>query len=144
MNKLLCIVVCLFSVQAGIAAGISEKILQIFKQTFPKAEEVKWAEQADKVTVDFKDGGISTKVEYDKDGDFLGSVRYYFEKDLPLNILCKLQKKYPGKTVFGVTEMTTESEVSYYIKLEDAANWMTVKAGTDGNMEVVEKYKKAA
>lgn len=144
MNKLLCIVVCLFSVHAGIAGGISEKILQIFKQTFPRAEEVKWAEQVDKVTVDFRDGGISTKVEYDKDGNFLSSVRYYTERDLPLNLLCNLQKKFPGKTVFGMTEMTTESEVNYYIKLEDATSWMTVKSGTDGNMEIVEKYKKAA
>jgi hypothetical protein len=144
MNKLLSIVVCLLSVHAGIAGGISEKILQIFKQTFPKAEEVKWAEQTDKVTVDFKDGGISTKIEYDKDGNFISSVRYYTEKDLPLNILCKLQKKFPGKTVFGVTEMTTESEVNYYIKLEDATSWMTVKSGQDGNLEITEKYKKAS
>ena len=77
-------------------------------------------------------------------GIFLSSVRYYFEKDLPLNIICKLKQKYPGKTVFGVTEMTTESEVNYYITLEDATSWMTVKTGTDGNMELVEKYKKAS
>jgi hypothetical protein len=144
MNKFLCVALCLLSVQIGFAAdGISEKIIQIFKQTFPKAEEVKWAEQTDKVTVDFKDEGVATKVVYDKDGNFVSSVRYYFEKNLPVSILCKLKKKYTGKTVFGVTEMTTDSKVDYFIKLEDATSWMTVKADADG-MEVVEKYKKAA
>jgi Putative beta-lactamase-inhibitor-like, PepSY-like len=144
MNKLLYVFVCLLSVNAAIAAdGISEKILQIFKQTFPKAEEVVWVEQPDKVRVDFKDGGIATKVEYDMDGNFLSSVRYYTEKNLPVNILCKLQKKFPGKTVFGVTEMTTGSDVEYYIKLEDATTWITVKSSENGSMEVVEKYKKS-
>ena len=39
--------------------------------------------------------------------------------------------------------MTTDAVVEYYIKLEDAENWITVKSNVDGNMQVVEKYKKA-
>lgn len=145
MNKLLSVVVCVLFAHAGIAAGdISEKLLKLFSQTFPKAEQVKWVEQPDKYTVDFKDDGVPTKVEYDKDGNFVSSVRYYNGKQLPVNIICKLEKKYPTKTVFGVTEMTTETSVEYYIKLEDATTWMTVKSTVDGAMEVVEKYKKAA
>jgi len=50
----------------------------------------------------------------------------------------------PTKKVFGVTEMTTDSAVEYYIKLEDATNWITVKSNVDGNLSVVEKYKKAS
>jgi hypothetical protein len=143
MNKLLYVFVCLLSVNAAIAAGgISEKILQIFKQSFPKAEEVKWAEQPDKVTVDFKDGGIATKVEYDLEGNFLSSVRFYSEKELPAKIQSKLRKKFPGETVFGVTEKTNEFGVEYDIKMEDATNWITVRANGTGSMEVVEKFKK--
>jgi len=137
---------CLLSFSAGVYAkgvNISEKILQTFKQTFPDAEQVKWLEQSDKYTVDFKDNGVTTKVDYDKDGNFISSVRYYYEKNLPVNIICKLQKRFAGKKVFGVTEMTTENNVEYFIKLEDAKSWMTVKSNVDGNMEVVEKYKKA-
>jgi hypothetical protein len=140
--------VCFLSLSAGVFANkgteISEKLLQTFKATFPDAAEVKWQEQPDKYTVNFKDGGIMTKVDYDKDGNFIGSVRYYFEKNLPVSIICKLHKKYADKKVFGVTEMTTDTSVEYYIKLEDATSWMTVKSNVDGNMEVVEKYKKAA
>jgi hypothetical protein len=142
------ILACLLSVSAGVFASngveISEKLLQTFKHTFPDAEQVKWLEQTDKYTVNFKDNGILTKVDYDKDGNFISSVRYYYERNLPVNIICKLQKKYADKKVFGVTEMTTESSVEYYIKLEDDTTWMTVKSNVDGNMEVVEKYKKAS
>ena len=124
-------------------AIISDKMLNAFKHTFPDAREVKWIEQADKYTVNFKLGDVLTKVEYDRDGNFLNSLRYYSEKNLPVNILCRLQKKYADKTVFGVTEMTNDSSVEYYIKMEDAANWFTVHSDSEGNMRVVEKYRKA-
>src|ERR1700733_7630683 len=119
---------------AGIAANsplssiINEKLLATFKQTFPDAEQVKWMEQEDKYTVNFKEKDILTKIEYDKDGNFLSSLRYYTEKGLPVNILCRLQKKYADKKVFGVTEMATETSVEYYIKLEDADSWITVRS----------------
>lgn len=123
---------------------ISEKLLQSFKQTFPNAQEVKWLETGEKYIVNFKENGILTKIDYDKDGNFVSSLRYYSEKNLPLNILTKLQKKYADKKIFGVTEMTSDSNVDYYIKMEDDKNWITVKSNADGNFQVVEKYKKAS
>lgn len=141
-------VACMLMFSAGAFAAdgiiISEKLLQSFKQTFPDAQQVKWLEQADKYTVNFKENGILTKIDYDKDGNFISSLRYYTEKNLPVNILCKLQKKYPGKKVFGVTEMTSEANVEYYIKLEDEKEWITVRSNTDGNMSVTERYSKAS
>jgi len=146
IQKGLFAVLFLLSLSAGVFANegfiINEKLLQSFKQTFPDAQQVRWMEQADKYTVNFKENGILTKIDYDKDGNFISSLRYYSEKNLPINILCKLQKKYSDKKVFGVTEMTTDAMVDYYIKLEDETNWITVKSNADGNMQVVEKYKK--
>ncbi|HVU98789.1 MAG TPA: hypothetical protein VHE34_26385 [Puia sp.] len=139
---------CLLTLSTGVFAGtdgnISDKLLQAFHKTFPDAQQVKWAETEDRYMVNFKQGEILTKVEYDKDGNFLNSLRYYSEKSLPVNILCRLQKKYADKKVFGVTEVTSDSNVEYYIKLEDAQNWITVKSNVDGLMQVVEKYKKAS
>lgn len=147
IQKTLFALVCCLTFSAGAFARdgftISEKMLNSFKQTFPDAEQVKWLESADRYTVNFKENGILTKIDYDKDGNFVSSLRYYTEKNLPINILCRLQKKYADKKVFGVTEMTTDAVVEYYIKLEDADNWITVKSNADGNMQVVEKYKKA-
>ncbi|MDO6434328.1 hypothetical protein Q4E93_27200 [Flavitalea sp. BT771] len=147
IQKTLFTLVCFMTLTAGAFATdgftISEKILNSFKKTFPDAQQVKWLEQADRYTVNFSENGVLTKIDYDKDGNFISSLRYYKEKNLPINILCRLQKKYADKKVFGVTEMTTDAAVEYYIKLEDDENWITVKSNADGNMQVVEKYKKA-
>jgi hypothetical protein len=147
IQKTLFTLVCFMTLTAGAFATdgftISEKMLNSFKKTFPDAQQVKWLEQADRYTVNFSENGVLTKIDYDKEGNFISSLRYYKEKNLPINILCRLQKKYADKKVFGVTEMTTDAAVEYYIKLEDDENWITVKSNADGNMQVVEKYKKA-
>ena len=146
-RKTLLVTCCLLTLSAGVFAAenyiISDKLLATFKQTFPDAVQVKWVEQADKYTVSFKQNDILTKVDYDKDGNFVSSLRYYSEKNLPVTVICHLQKKYADKSVFGVTEVATEGATTYYIKMQDDKNWLTVRSDPDGNMQVTEKYRKA-
>jgi hypothetical protein len=151
IRKTLLVTCCLLTLSAGVFAGpnagpnstVSDKLLQAFRQTFPDARQVKWVEEPQGYTVSFRQNEILTKVEYDKDANFISSLRYYTEKNLPVTVLCQLQKKYAGKTIFGVTELSTEATTDYFIKLVDDHNWYTVRSDSDGNMQVVEKYKKA-
>jgi hypothetical protein len=128
--------------RAGNITGINEKLVQSFKQTFPQAAEVNWQELADSYVVNFTEGPVRTRITYDKEGNFTSSIRYYKETNLPVNILCKIKKRYANEKVFGVTELTSDSHVEYYVKMENATNWITVKSDGEGNMEQVEKYKK--
>jgi hypothetical protein len=129
-------------VSAGPELKVSDKLLQIFQQTFPDAKQVKWVEEPGGYVVSFRQNDILTKVVYDKDARFISSLRYYSEKNLPVTILCQLQKRYAGKTVWGVTEQSVESSTEYYVKLVDDRNWYTVKSDSEGNMQTIEKYKK--
>jgi len=120
----------------------NERVLKAFNETFSGAEEVKWEEYATYYTVSFVNAGIRSKVNYDKEGNMLGSIRYYAPKMLPLNILNKVTREYPKKNLFGVTEVTFGSDVTYYVKLEDAKHWFTVRVDAAGNTQLTEKYKK--
>lgn len=148
MKKLtLMLLVAVVLVFTGRAFGsssesISEKVIKSFKETFPQAEKVNWEEFPDRYIVHFEESNIRTIVDYDKDGNYLSSKRYYSETNLPVNIICKLRKKFTDKKVFGVTEIANENSTEYYIKLEDAQDWITVKSDVSGLMEVVEKYQK--
>ena len=121
---------------------VSEKALKAFKITFTDAENVVWTDAANLYTVKFTQQGINTFVKYDEEGNFISSRRYYFGEQLPIDIQCKLKKKFSDKTVFGVTEYTIGDEINYYVKLEDAKNWTTVKIDNIRNMEITEKYEK--
>ena len=121
---------------------VSEKALKAFKSTFADAENVVWTDAVNSYTVKFTQQGINTFVKYDEEGNFVSSRRYYSAELLPIDIQCKLKKKFADKTVFGVTEFTVGDEVNYYVKLEDAKNWTTVKIDNNRNMEITEKYGK--
>jgi hypothetical protein len=142
--------ICLFvlSAQMQALAGkspatVKEKIMKAFQATFPLAEKVDWNENGDHYFVHFKDHEILSEIEYDLDGNFIGSERYYTSLDLlPLHLTWELHKKFANKTIFGITETNSETETYYYIKLEDHKEWITVKGSSDGLVQVIEKFNK--
>lgn len=121
----------------------NEKVLKSFNSTFSNAAEVKWFDHPNYYEVSFYHKEIRANVIYDLGGNFLSSTRYYKAQDLPTSILCKLMKKYSDKKIYGVTELTNNDEVNYYVKIEDAKHWLTIKVSGNGQMEVHEKFRKA-
>jgi hypothetical protein len=76
-------------------------------------------------------------------GNIMSTRRDYFEKDLSLFIVAKVKEKYPGKTIFGITEITSVEGASYNIVLEDEKNWTTITSNDSGDLTLVQKLKKA-
>lgn len=144
MKKAFMILSCLLILAASSFANLpNEKVLKSFETIFSNPKDVKWYEHKDYYEVSFVQSDIRANVKFDTDGNFMTSTRYYKEQQLPTSILCKLKKRYTNKTVFGVTELTNNEEVNYYIKLQDEKSWYTVKVNGNGSMELIEKYKKA-
>src|SRR5215472_1247246 len=84
--------------------NVNEKVLQIFKESFPSAKEVVWTESGDCYRVYFMEDSIRTQITYDMDGGFINSLRYYQENNLPYYLLASLKRKFPEKKIFGITE----------------------------------------
>ena len=124
--------------------NINEKLIQSFKENFPNAQEVSWQELSETYVVNFVEDGVRNNIVYQKDGTFLRASRYYQEKNLPYYLLINIKKKYADKKIFSVTEISTISHIEYYIKLEDAKVLMTIRMDSDGNLDMVEKYRKAS
>jgi hypothetical protein len=124
--------------------NINEKLIQSFKENFPNAQEVSWQELPEAYVVNFVEDGVRNNIIYQKDGTFLRASRYYQEKNLPYYLLINIKKKYTDKKIFSVTEISTISHIEYYIKLEDAKVLMTIRVDSDGNLDMVEKYRKAS
>ena len=131
------------AVFAATPPEVNEKVLKAFQETFTDPKDVNWHEYANYYEVDFRQDEIKTQVRYDADGNITGTTRYYFEKNLPPHILANLKKKYPQRSVYGVTEVYSENDLQYYITMEDDKNWFIVKSNALGNLEQTEKYKKA-
>ncbi len=121
--------------------AVSEKLLQEFHESFPNAERINWYESDNRYIVSFVERGILNRITYKKNGSFISSFRYYGERDLPYYLINSLKKRYPGQKIFGVTEITTISEIAYFVKLEGPKYWITVSLNSEGDCSVVESYR---
>jgi len=121
---------------------VDAKLLASFQATYPDAQHISWSESKDEYAVSFIDHGIFTRIIYNKNGDFTGSLRNYSERNLPYYILNLLKTKFPGENIFGVTEITVPSAINYYVKLEGSKFWKTVRVDSGGDISVVDKYRK--
>lgn len=142
MKKVIAIMLTVLIAAGAYAFDPNEKVLKAFNETFSSAQEVRWEEFPNYYAVSFVSGGIRAKVNYDKEGNMMSSIRYYAPQLLPLYILNKINRENPKKKMFGVTELTYNGVIAYYIKLEDNTHWYTLKVDVDGNSVMTEKYKK--
>ena len=145
MKKLI-ILTCLFatlSVAASNPPEVSEKVLKAFNQTFMKATDVVWHETQNLYEASFKQSEIISRAIYDVQGNLLRTTRYYSQENLPIHILTKIQKRYTGKSIYGVTELSTGDGVSYYITLQDDTHWYVVESDSWGSLEQTKKFRKA-
>jgi hypothetical protein len=119
---------------------VKKDLQQSFQKDFPNAENIHWGENNDGYSVTFTVKSILTRITYDKKGRFTGSLRNYSEQILPFYLTNKLKKKYPGQEIYGVTEVTSPNDVTYFVKLESDKYWTTVRLEADGSSEMVEQY----
>ncbi|MFN2458707.1 MAG: hypothetical protein ABR502_10930 [Chitinophagaceae bacterium] len=96
----------------------------------------------DHYIVRFNQDEIDTRIKYDLEGKISETVGYYKEDALPI-LRPKLKNRFSDKTVFGVTEIANNTEILYYVVLEDEKNWLTLKTDAFRNMQIEKKYKKA-
>jgi hypothetical protein len=141
MKKLLIAAVMLASVPA-FASDPNEKVLEAFQHMFNHAKDVKWTEVEKNFEARFHQDEILVKVQYDIDGNIIKSTRYYNGNVLPIFIQGRIQKKFQGKTIYRVTEVTMAEEITYHIILEDANSWTHVQSDSFGYLIADKKFKK--
>jgi hypothetical protein len=119
---------------------VKKDLQQSFQKDFPNAENIHWGENSEGYSVTFTVKSILTRITYDKKGRFTGSLRNYSEQILPFYLTNKLKKKFPGQEIYGVTEVTSPNDVTYFVKLQGDKYWTTVRIEADGSSEMVEQY----
>jgi len=146
MKKILVIVSFLFAGYGSLAIPVShvnENTIRKFSQIYPNAADVIWSNNDETDYVNFKENAIRISILFNIDGTLIRSIRYYSEEYLPYYLISVIREKYPKKKIYGVTEISTPGRIAYYLKLEDANSWMTVKLNSSGKMKVLEEFEKA-
>jgi hypothetical protein len=132
------------SVFAAPSALVTEKVLKVFHEAFPEVKQPTWYTFDNYYEVYFTNpDNSSCRIDYSPDGVVLSTTRYYTAKGLPPAIRAKVNAKYPGKTIFGVTEVSTNDNLTFHIVLEDEIYWLNFKSTATGNLSLEKKLVKS-
>lgn len=133
--------------KAVASEDVNAKLIKAFESAFPKAQAVDWSETRDYYFVHFKEDSrentANMEIEYDHDGNFIESERYSSDPSmLPVHLAWEINKKYKGKSIFGITEVNNDEGTVYFVKLQDAKEWITVSGDSQGIEGVTERFNK--
>lgn len=146
MKKLIVILFAAMLSTTSISAyadKVSEKVLRVFKQAFPDADNPSWFSYDTYYMVYFKSAEeTSCRIFYDPEGKILKTQRYYSTEELSPFIKSKVNEKYPGKKITGVTEINSDEELAYHIILQDDKKILYIKSDAKGELNVEEKLNK--
>jgi hypothetical protein len=144
MKKIIATLIILVTVTTAFAMPpVTEIVLKQFNSSFPTVENAKWYEGDNYFEVYFEKDQTQYHIQYDQQGKVMSTRNYYAGAKLSPFIKARVSEKYPGKTIFGVTEITNQDEMYYVIALEDAAGWTNVKVNAIGQISVLEKLRKS-
>lgn len=139
------LVICAVSVAALSfdTPPVTEKVLKQFSASFPTVTDAKWFEGDNYFDVYFEKEEIKYNIRYDRNGKILSTRNYYTASKLSPFLKAKVAEKFPGKSIYGVTEITNSEEMYFVLVLEDKTSWTNLKADATGTLTVLEKLKKA-
>lgn len=91
----------------------------------------------------YENGAVKTILWYDAAGNVKATIRYYNEESLNPFILSRVKAEFSGKTIFGVTEISSDQGIIYKIILMDDKKWYHISSDSEGDLTLENKYKKA-
>src|SRR4030095_4057902 len=97
----------------------SAKGLSTFDKDFREVGEPNWSESNEGFAAYFSKSGIQSRVNYNKKGEWAGTIRYYGKDNLPVDIRQIVESDYEDYSIFNVTEVTIEDKTAYFVTLED-------------------------
>jgi hypothetical protein len=140
MKKVIAYFVTCLLVVSSIAATPDSKTLQKFNATFPNAKNVKWMDDKAGYFVSFTQDGDFNKVFYNSSGNFVYALKYCNADALPNNVAIELNKKYGETKIMGVTEVTTQNNMYYDVKLSKENKLHCLNILADGSITKEEVF----
>jgi len=122
---------------------VTEKVLKVFHDAFPEVKQPSWYTFDNYYEVYFTNpDNSSCRIDYNPDGVVLSTTRYYSEQNLSPAIRAKVNEKYPGKKIFGITEVSNSENVIYNIVLQDDKCWYNIESDATCIIKLDKKSEK--
>jgi hypothetical protein len=121
---------------------INQRAVSSFKKDFAAAQDVKWESNKDFVKATFKLNDQVMFAYYSQAGNLMAVTRNIVSSQLPINLLSDLKKKYDNYWISDLFEVSSDTDSSFYITLQNSDQTVVLKSNGISEWEVYKKDKK--
>ena len=122
---------------------IHSRAVREFMRDYEGVYNVKWYKYKKGYVAAFDRDSITTKLHYNKRGDFEVQLRYFNENKLPSEIQDLVKSRYIDYDIFQVCEVSGFGKTFYQIKIRNE-NYCKVINVINGEIKVMVKYTDTA
>ena len=121
---------------------INQRAVSSFKKDFASAQDVKWENNKDFVKATFTINDQVMFAYYSQTGDLMAVTRNILSNQLPISLLANLKKSYGTYWISDLFEVSSATDASYYVTLQNADQTVVLKSNGASAWEVYRKEKK--
>jgi hypothetical protein len=132
----------LSSVFANNEETINQKAVSSFKKDFTQARDVKWKSSKDFVKATFKLNDQVMFAYYSQSGELMAVTRNIVSSQLPITLLSILKNNYNTYWISDLFEVSTSTDASYYITLQNADQTLVLKSDGMNGWGIHKKERK--
>jgi predicted small secreted protein len=119
--------------------GINQRVASAFHKDFNNAQSVSWQQETTFIKATFSLNNQILFAYYDQEGQLIAVVRNILSDHLPILLQAELKKNYSSFWITDLFELGTESQTTYFIRLQNANQVLILKSDGFGHWEVYKK-----
>jgi hypothetical protein len=120
---------------------LKSKAVRHFNHEFSFADNETWFKIRDGFTVKFMANDIQYRVGYDKNGNWLNTVKLYHEAEMPQSIRRQIKSDYYDYAITLIEELAIKNQLVYIVHIDNEKGFKKLYLA-DGEMKIMEEYSK--
>jgi len=121
---------------------VNVRAMRDFVSRYGDAEDAVWHQTNTSYVAVFTRDSVRYRVTYTNRGELSYTMKYYEEKQMARNIRAQVKSTYYDYKIFVIQEIEMPDQPTIYIiNLQGDSDWKKVRL-CQGEMEVIEEYKK--
>jgi hypothetical protein len=149
MKRILLVIAILAGIASNVTASPGDEIItrvaqKTFEKEFPQARFAKWERfpqnELYQVRFVYNDQALLTFIH--EDGSLLATARNVDMGNLPFMVNETITRRFKDFEVLQIEELTTASELAYYVSLESDRAMIYLKVSNNGSFREISKTKK--
>jgi hypothetical protein len=119
---------------------IKARAARDFSDRYPGIDNERWYRFRTGFSAKYSQNQVINNVYYDRMGFYITTIRYYKEKNIPVNLKNFIKENFTDYTIVSATEVITPKESAFHFNIKNKTRLKTVKV-SDTEFEVTGDYR---